>query len=455
MTDDQSTVLDRIRTGLQTYVDMVHDMTDGRLPGNEEQTKAAIISPFVRDVLGWSSSEGTCLLEAPAAPGGSAVNRVDYAISPDGDHSNPTLLIEAKKASCKLTKNEWMQTYQYYGATKSTVCAVLTNGLQWRMYTDMDADGYMDDFDLPFYSFDLTDEDLDVGRTTEALSMIAAGTANFTVIKQLAADFKLRTDLEDLVSADLAEPSDELIEHWARQVMINKRFTKRLKETARRTAKGTIRTLVQEQSDKALKSIAGDKLAGSSLKVKPGSSAHLSVDGLHLLWTLQGILADMIAPDELKVRISKSCLSFYIDKPDADRHMVMSVWPSGDKVTLIVKNRHNQSWYPYYKWSDDPLATNHVVDVRAAFRWHLDGYAEGQEPAWTNAVIDPYAKTDDGLIENDGEQARDDDVHTIECSGASDGEGTDDIDTESESIPDPPAVRHALIVNPFLRAVQA
>lgn len=65
MTDDQSTVLNRIRTGLQTYVDMVHGMmTDGRLPVNEEQTKAAIISPFVRDVhtiecSGVSDGEGT------------------------------------------------------------------------------------------------------------------------------------------------------------------------------------------------------------------------------------------------------------------------------------------------------------------------------------------------------------------------------------------------------------
>ncbi|WP_312280347.1 type I restriction endonuclease [Oscillibacter sp.] len=114
----------------------------------EEATKTALIMPFF-SMLGYdvfNPQEFTP--EFTADVGIKKGEKVDYAIMKDGA---PVILIECKAASEKLDKHD-SQLFRYFGTT-SAKFAILTNGLTYRFYTDLDNQNKMDND--PFLSINI------------------------------------------------------------------------------------------------------------------------------------------------------------------------------------------------------------------------------------------------------------------------------------------------------------
>ena len=115
----------------------------------EEATKNAMIMPFLQ-ALGYNVFDPREVVpEFTADVGIKKGEKVDYAIMRDGQL---TILIECKPAKSKLTVDHASQLYRYFTVTEARV-AVLTNGLEYKFYSDLDNSNRMDD--VPFLELDM------------------------------------------------------------------------------------------------------------------------------------------------------------------------------------------------------------------------------------------------------------------------------------------------------------
>lgn len=105
----------------------------------EEATKNSLILPFFQ-MLGYDVFNPLEVVpEFTADVGVKKGEKVDYCILKDGQ---PAILIEAKSCKEILEKHD-SQLFRYFGTTSAKL-AILTNGVQYRFYTDLDAPNKMD-----------------------------------------------------------------------------------------------------------------------------------------------------------------------------------------------------------------------------------------------------------------------------------------------------------------------
>ncbi len=117
----------------------------------EESTKDALIRPMIR-ALGydtWNPAEVSS--EFTADFGTRQHEKVDFAIMAAG---RPIILIECKTISSRLGNNEIAQLFRYFSVTEARF-AILTNGVEYRFYTDLRRRNVMDE--SPFLVVDMLD----------------------------------------------------------------------------------------------------------------------------------------------------------------------------------------------------------------------------------------------------------------------------------------------------------
>ncbi len=116
---------------------------------NEETTKQALIIPFLQ-VLGYDVFDPLEVRsEYQADFGKRKAEKVDYSILNDG---KPIIFIEAKPVNEKLGTHS-AQLARYFNSTQDVKLAILTNGMSYKFYTDLNANNMMDD--EPFLKVDI------------------------------------------------------------------------------------------------------------------------------------------------------------------------------------------------------------------------------------------------------------------------------------------------------------
>jgi len=117
----------------------------------EETTKQALILPLL-DILGFNPYDPTKVLAEFAAdfPGVKATERVDYALYCNGQ---PVMFIEAKPYIADLT-NHAPQLSRYFNSSLGVTIGAITNGREWRFFTDLINTNVMDE--KPFLTIDFT-----------------------------------------------------------------------------------------------------------------------------------------------------------------------------------------------------------------------------------------------------------------------------------------------------------
>ncbi|MCM5551362.1 type I restriction endonuclease, partial [Xanthomonas hortorum pv. pelargonii] len=123
----------------------------------EEATKNAMVMPLIQ-ILGYNVFDPLEVTpEIVADVGIKKGEKVDYAILRDG---KPIILFECKKAGAELNINHASQLFRYFHVTAARF-GVLTNGLVYRFFTDLEQPNKMDE--KPFFEFNILDfKDRDV-----------------------------------------------------------------------------------------------------------------------------------------------------------------------------------------------------------------------------------------------------------------------------------------------------
>lgn len=115
----------------------------------EEAAKNALVMPFLR-ALGYDVfNPGEVVPEFTCDVATKKGEKVDYAIC---DGGKVTMLVECKPANAELSVKNAAQLFRYFSVTDARV-ALLTNGVVYKFFSDLDAPNKMDE--KPFFSCQL------------------------------------------------------------------------------------------------------------------------------------------------------------------------------------------------------------------------------------------------------------------------------------------------------------
>lgn len=188
---------------LQAKVAKLKDKID-----TEESTKHAFVLPFI-NILGYDTFDPTEVVpEFTADIGLKKGEKVDYAIF---HNDKPILIIECKHWGQNLNVHN-SQLFRYFHTTK-TRFALLTNGCEFRFYSDLEEPNKMDE--RPFFEFHIDDIKESTAKEVEKFHK-----NNFDVDKIVsnASRLKYTKGLRQVIATELDDPSPELVKHFASQV---------------------------------------------------------------------------------------------------------------------------------------------------------------------------------------------------------------------------------------------
>ncbi|RFZ85183.1 restriction endonuclease [Mucilaginibacter terrenus] len=174
----------------------------------EEATKNALIMPFIQ-LLGYDVfNPFEVSPEFVADIGIKKGEKVDYAILSDG---KPILLIECKHYTQDLNPHN-SQLFRYFHTTEAKF-SLLTNGIDYRFYTDLITANKMDD--KPFFEFKITDiKENEIGE----LKKFHKSYFNVDNITNTASELKFLNQIKHLLHQDFSEPSDDFVRYFAKKV---------------------------------------------------------------------------------------------------------------------------------------------------------------------------------------------------------------------------------------------
>ncbi len=169
--------------------------------------------------------------------------KVDYAILLNG---KPIILIECKHHSADLSKVHASQLYRYFSVTDARF-SLLTNGLIYWFYTDLDAANKMDS--KPFFEFNL----LDIKEAAvEELKKFSKTAFDLDSILTTASELKYTREIRRIITEQMHEPSDEFVKFFIAQVYSG-RMTQPVREHFAYLLRQAFKQVVNEQINDRLK----------------------------------------------------------------------------------------------------------------------------------------------------------------------------------------------------------
>nr|WP_299214953.1 type I restriction endonuclease [uncultured Allomuricauda sp.] len=206
----------------------------------EESTKHAFVLPFI-NLLGYDTFNPTEVVpEFTADLGLKKGEKVDYAIFQD---EKPIIIIECKNWKEKLDAHS-SQLFRYFHASK-TRFALLTNGIEYRFYTDLEASNKMDE--KPFLEFDVTKLK---ESTIHEISKFHKSNFDIAKIVNNASALKYTKEIKKLIDEELHTPSYHFTKLFAGKVYSGRLTEKVMGEFTDLVGKAFTQTISEKVSDR-------------------------------------------------------------------------------------------------------------------------------------------------------------------------------------------------------------
>ena len=218
----------------------------------EEATKTSIIMPFFQ-ILGYDIfNPAEFTPEFTADVGIKKGEKVDYAIMNDG---LPVILIEAKGVNDILLKHD-SQLFRYFGTTTAKF-AILTNGIIYRFFTDLEQANKMDTD--PFFEFNLLEiKDNQINE----LYKFKKDSFDLEKIFSTASDLKYLNKAKEYLNTLWTNPSEDFISHVTGHIYEGKKTKAALEKfepIIKKSFKQIINDMVNEKLNAALQSTSSEE----------------------------------------------------------------------------------------------------------------------------------------------------------------------------------------------------
>jgi hypothetical protein len=308
----------------------------------EEATKTALIMPFI-NALGYDVFDPSEVVpEFVADIGTKKGEKADYAIMID---CKPLILFECKWSGADLSKDHASQLHRYFTAVPGVRFGVLTNGVLYHFYSDLDAPNRMDD--KPFFEFNMLDIQ---DRTVAELKKFTKSAFDLDEILTTASELKYTGAIRKIIAMDFESPSEEFVRYFTSHVYsgiktqnVIEQFTKLTQKALRRFQNERINERLQSAiqdldqrlpSDQELKETADEIEDGEEVEEREKSREIITTaDEIEGFFVVKSILRDTIDIKRVHMRDTKSYCGILLDdnnrKPICRLHFNRSQWYLG------------------------------------------------------------------------------------------------------------------------------
>ncbi|MCD0416519.1 type I restriction enzyme HsdR N-terminal domain-containing protein [Rubrivivax sp. JA1024] len=282
----------------------------------EEATKTAMVMPFIQ-ILGYNVFDPLEVTpELVADVGTKKGEKVDYAILREG---KPIILFECKKAGADLSINHAAQLFRYFHVTEARF-GVLTNGLVYRFFSDLEQPNKMDD--KPFFEFDVLDFS---ERDVEELKKFAKSAFDLDKILTTATDMKYTRAIQSLLAAWMVSPSEEFVRLVSADLLGSRRFTPVVRDQFTAITRRAFERLVGEKINERLKGAMSTEALSAVEPLKTGGvevAATVSeeeerittsleeLEGFHIV---RSIVRELVATRRVVIRDALSYCAVLLD----------------------------------------------------------------------------------------------------------------------------------------------
>lgn len=295
----------------------------------EEATKNAFIMPFIQ-ALGYdvfNPSEVTPELVADI--GLKKGEKIDYAILRD---EKPIVLIECKWHGMPLNVNNASQLFRYFHTTTAKF-SILTNGVEYRFYTDLVEKNKMDD--KPFFVFDITNI---TDNQIEELKKFHKAYYEFDNIVNTAANLKYINELKALLHSEFDNPTPDFVKHFAKQVypsIITAKVLEQFTSLVKKSFRQYLSEIITERLKTALsKEDADSRKEEESIPVTKESKVVTTDEELEAFMIVKTILRQKISADRVAYRDAQSYFAILLD--DNNRKTICRLYLGTKKYIGIM-----------------------------------------------------------------------------------------------------------------------
>lgn len=264
----------------------------------EEATKMSLIVPLFQ-LLGYDVfNPAEFCPEYTADVGIKKGEKVDYAILEDG---KPAILIECKSCTEPLTKHA-SQLFRYFGTTAAKF-GILTNGIHYKFYTDLEESNKMDL--SPFLEIDMTNpKDTAIAELKKFRKEIFDREKIFSTAEEL----KYSSSIKEYLAGELENPSDGFVKHILYHVYDGQR-TQKVIDKYQPLIKRAFTAFINEIVNQKISSALTPDEERADVPEEPQEERSKIVtteEELEAFYAVRGMLAEVVPAEDIAHRDTES-----------------------------------------------------------------------------------------------------------------------------------------------------
>ncbi len=273
----------------------------------EEATKTAFVLPFI-SALGYDIFDPSEVVpELDADVGIKRGEKVDYAIIID---KKPIILIECKSIDVNLDNIQASQLYRYFTATEARF-GVLTNGVVYRFYTDIEKANNMDL--KPFLEIDLSNLSK---YSVKELKKFTKPSFDLENILESASVLKYTREIKKIISQQMDDPNDDFVRILAKNVYqgpLTKHVREQFKGITKTAFSQYVNDLVNDRIESALDVNRGDQKEKGEEELHPRTEIIITEEEWEAFYIVRSILSQITDDSRIAIRERKYYCNMLLD----------------------------------------------------------------------------------------------------------------------------------------------
>ena len=229
------------------------------------------------------------------------------------------MLIECKPASTNLSQANMSQLFRYFTVTKARI-AILTNGIDYRFYSDLEEKNVMDQ--RPFLELDLLDVREDRVQEVRKLSK-----ENFDLahILSTAGELKHLREISRILNEQIESPDPELVRFFYKKAYPKGQFTtatrelftglvrKALQIFIRERVSNRLRTALEREDGAPAPEIEGVEVEAGAVESGKDDGIETTVEEIEGYHIVKSIVRQVVTPDRVVHRDAKTYMAVLLD----------------------------------------------------------------------------------------------------------------------------------------------
>lgn len=327
----------------------------------EEATKNALIMPFIQ-ALGYDVfNPFEVIPEYTCDIGTKKGEKIDYAIF---QNEEPIILIECKHSSVNLDLYD-NQLLRYYHVSKAKF-GILTNGIQYRFYTDLEEANKMDE--KPFLEVNL----LDIREPQfEELKKFHKSYFNIDNIVNSASELKYTNELKQIILNEINAPSEALVRLFAKQVysgMVTSKILEQFSSLTKKSFNQVINDIITDKFKSALnvekeaiqKEDSTNEISEVTVDKSDERQIETTVEEQEGFYIVRAILRPHVSIDRVAHRDTLSYFGVLFD--DNNRKPICRLYFNGSKKYVSTFDADKkETKHPIDKLDDIYSLSDHLI----------------------------------------------------------------------------------------------